>query len=116
MKSKLTIVVGVLAAVATIMYVYASNQHRPAPKNMVATMAGFRDRMCACKDAPCRDAVGVELSTFIQSLSGASPEADDITRFNAVSNEMTACMTGSAGAAPAAGAKTPPEAEHSTPK
>jgi hypothetical protein len=102
MNSKLTIAVGCLALVGIILYAYVSNKHRPAPKDMVATMVGFRDRMCACKDAACRDAVGVELSVFTQSISGTSPEEDDITRFNAASNEMTACMTGSAAGAPAA--------------
>ena len=108
MKPKLTIVIGFLIAASVITYVYMSNQHRPAPKNMVAVMAGYRDRMCACKDAACRDAVGKELTAWTQSLSGASPEQSEIDKFNAVSNEMTACMTGSGAPGAAATPGTAP--------
>jgi hypothetical protein len=104
MKPKLAIVIGFLVAVAVIMYVYMSGQHRPAPRDMIAVISGFRDRMCGCKDARCRDTVGQALEAWTRSLSGTSPEPDEITRFNAISNEMTACMTGAAGGSGAVGA------------
>jgi len=96
MKPKLAIAIAIIAAISLILYLRFARARLPAKdaKVMIDEMAAFRDRMCACKDQPCRDGVGKDLSSWSLRLSSVAPPEDaDADKFNAISQAMTKCMT-----------------------
>lgn len=73
-------------------------QKRAAVGAFIDEMAGFKDRVCACTDKACADAVMVEFEAYGKQLSkraGAAglPKmtAEEEARSKAISDELVAC-------------------------
>lgn len=82
---------------------------RDVPDKMLARMAAFKDRMCACTDQACADKVMDDMTAWGKetALAGRTPEKptdEQLARTRAISEELTACAI----KAKAAGAAPPP--------
>jgi hypothetical protein len=86
---------------------------------MLNRMAAFKDRVCACTDAACSDAVMTELAAFGKQASdkglaaikaGRDPDKmtdEEIARSKSINDELVACAA-KARAGSAAGSAAPP--------
>ena len=76
----------------------AEPQHRAAIGKMLARMTDFRDRMCACTEAACAEAVtaeldayGKEMSTDPSLLKAKEMNAEEMGRSKAIMDAIVAC-------------------------
>jgi hypothetical protein len=82
---------------------------------MVATLSGFRDRMCACKDQACVDAVTNDMAAWSTEQAKAPADMSDYTaesasQMQAVMDTYSKCMTAAYDGAATTTATTTPAA------
>ncbi len=65
-----------------------------ASRESLAQVIGFRDRMCACKDAACTEIVATALDASLEAGAGKLSHEDDVARDAAsrVIDELTHCQ------------------------
>jgi hypothetical protein len=63
---------------------------------MIAKLATFRDRGCACKDKACGEAIAKEIlawqQTLAKELADVKPTKDQDTKFEKLGDELKACV------------------------
>jgi len=63
--------------------------------SVLATLSSYRDRMCACMDAPCAQSVQAELSSWSAQLGdqGARPTEQQAKQLAELATQYGACLT-----------------------
>ncbi len=97
MKPKPVIVIGLLVAVAVIMYAAAART--PSRDEIVRTIAAVSDlkgRMCACKDRPCAEKVVQDMAAWGQANAGKklpTPSDEDTRQMTELVTAYSDCMS-----------------------
>jgi hypothetical protein len=78
---------------AVLLGVFAGCKKSGGGGDAVAKMSALRDKMCACKDKPCADAVKADLLTWVSAQKGGDSVSDaDQKKLAAAADELNRCV------------------------